>query len=203
LSPEQLAELEQLKTGGEPALATVFSSYRPALERMVHFRMDRRVYGRVDPTDILQESWIEIQRRLPEFLLEPKVSFFVWARQIAWQTLIGHHRQHLGAQKRDAGREVSMNCNSVTSSSIVVSLIGNMTSPSQGAIRDERSRLLRDALDKMDEMDREVLALRHFEHLSNQEVADVLGLKKTAASNRYMRALQRLKEIMEQVLPQE
>ena len=94
---------------------------------------------------------------------------------------VEYHRQHLGAQKRDAGREVSMNCNSVTSSSIVVSLIGNMTSPRQGAIRDERSRLLRDALDKMDEMDREVLALRHFEHLSNQEVADVLGLKSSSA----------------------
>lgn len=166
--------------------------------------MDRRVFGRVDPADILQEAYIEIQRRLPEFLADPQVPLFVWARQLTWQTLMLHHRQHLGVKKRDAGREVSMRSGMTmgTSASLASRLVGDVTSPSQGMMREERADILRTALDQMDELDREVLALRHFEQLGNQEVADVLGLKPTAASNRYVRALKRLKVIMEEVLPE-
>lgn len=171
---------------------------------MVEFRLDRRLYGRVDATDILQEAYIEIARRLDGFLDDPQVSFFIWARQITWQTLLMAHRTHLGVQKRDARQEVALNAvawTQGTAVSLASRLAGDVTSPSQGAIRDERAMKLRSALDSMDPMDREVLALRHFEQLSNKEVSEVLKIQKTAASNRYVRALKRLKEIMDDVMP--
>ena len=195
-------EIALLRSGGERAVADLFSKYRLQLERMVDFRLDRRLYGRVDSGDILQEAYLEIARRIGDYLKQPRVSFFVWARQITWQTLLSTHRLNLGVQKRDAAQEVALNWSprdNGTSLSLASKLAGNMTSPSQAAIRDERAAKLRKALDAMDEMDREVLALRHFEHLTNKEVAEVLGIQKTAASNRYVRALERLREILDEV----
>ena len=195
-------EIALLRSGGERAVADLFSKYRLQLERMVDFRLDRRLYGRVDSGDILQEAYLEIARRIGDYLKQPRVSFFVWARQITWQTLLSTHRLNLGVQKRDAAQEVALNWSprdNGTSLSLASKLAGNMTSPSQAAIRDERAAKLRKALDAMDEMDREVLALWHFEHLTNKEVAEVLGIQKTAASNRYVRALERLREILDEV----
>ena len=198
-------EIERLRDGGSQAVADLYSQYRPQLERMVDFRMDRRLYGRVDAGDILQDSYIEISRRVDSFLEDPVVSFFVWARQITWQTLMMSHRTHLGVQKRDARQEVQLHGVGIgqgTSVSLASRLVGDVTSPSQGAMRDEQTQQLREALDSMDAIDREVLALRHFEQLSNKEVAEVLSLGKTAASNRYVRALERLKVIMDETFGQ-
>ena len=199
--PEFLEEITALREGGSQAVADLYSTYRPQLERMVDFRMDRRLLGRVDAGDILQDSYMEIARRIDSFLEDPSVSFFVWARQITWQTLMMAHRSHLGAQKRDARQEVQLHgvgFGEGTSVSLASRLIGDVTSPSERAIRDEQTERLRQALDSMDSIDREVLALRHFEQLSNREVAEVLNLGKTAASNRYVRALERLKKIMDE-----
>ncbi len=200
IEPEQREELQLLSEGGEQAVADLFSKYRDPLLRMVDFRLDRRLYGRVDSVDVLQEAYLEVARRISDYLDQPAVPFFIWARQITWQTLLMTHRRHLGAQRRNAEQEVSLNQGgqvNATSISLAAHLVAHLTSPSQAAIREERLAQLRQALDSMDEIDREVLALRHFEHLSNNEVAHVLGLQKTAASNRYVRALKRLKEILE------
>jgi RNA polymerase sigma-70 factor (ECF subfamily) len=165
---------------------------------MVRFRLDRRLYGRVDTADVLQDVWLETSRRIEDYTSNPAVPFFVWVRQLAYQIIIDLHRRHLGAQKRNVSQEVSIgksNCD--TSVSIAAQLAGNLTSPSNVAMRGERLARLREALDGMDEVDREVLALRHFEELGNNEVADILGIQKTAASNRYVRDLKRLKQVLE------
>lgn len=193
-------ELELLTSGDNDKLAEVFSTYEERLQRVVRFRLDRRLYGRVDTTDVLQDVWMEATRRITDYTSHPAVPFFIWLRQIAWQIIIDLHRRHLGAQKRNVSQEVSLAKSGVdTTISIAAQLVGNLTSPSQAFIREERLTRLREALDRMDEIDREVLALRHFEELSNNEVAEVLGLQKTAASNRYVRALKRLKTILEDV----
>lgn len=191
-------ELEILKSGDADAIAEVFSRHRDKLQRMVRFRLDRRLYGRIDTADVLQDVWLETSRRIEDYNSNPAVPFFVWVRQIAYQIIIDLHRRHLGAQKRNVSQEVSIaksNCD--TSVSIAAQLAGNLTSPSNVAMRGERLARLREALDSMDEIDREVLALRHFEELSNNEVAEILGIQKTAASNRYVRALKRLKQVLE------
>ena len=194
-------EFELLRSGGSDQFAEVFAHYEDRLQRMIRFRLDRRLYGRVDSADVLQEVWLDASKRVTEYVANPAVPVFIWLRQIAWQTIIDLHRRHLGAQKRSVVNEVALGGGSNqedTSLSMAARLAGNLTSPSQAAMRDERMQQLREALEEMDEIDREVLALRHFEELGNNEVAEILGLQKTAASNRYVRALKRLKEVLEQ-----
>ena len=190
-------DLEQLMTGGEQAVADLLTQYRERLERMLDFRLNPRLRSRVDPADVLQEAYIEIARRIGDYLARPEVSFYVWARQITLQTLIGVQRRHFG-QKRDAHQEVELpeNSSDATSYSLAQALCAQNTTPSRAALRAEEIEQLHSALATMDQTDQEVLAMRHFEHLSNQEVAEALGLSTTAASNRYVRAMTRLAEIL-------
>ena len=125
--------------------------------------------------------------------------FFLWLRFLAGQRLVDENRKHLGAAARDAGREISLYHGALpetSSAALAAHLLGRLTVPSQAAIRAERKIRLQEALNSLDPIDREVLALRHFEELSNTEAAAVLGLDKSAASKRYARALIRLKEIL-------
>ena len=194
--------LEQLAGGQENALAELFSLHRDRLWRMVNFRLDRRMYGRVDPDDVLQESYLDAANRISHYLKNPEITFFVWLRQIATQTLIDIHRRHIGAQMRDATREVAMHgvgLPQATSLSLAAHLLGHLTSPSQAALRAEASVLLERGLASMDSIDQEVLALRHFEELTNSEVSEVLGIQQKAASIRYVRAISRLKKVLEQM----
>ncbi len=190
-----------LKEGGQPALASLFSTYRARLERIVSFRLDPRIRGRVDAADILQEAFLEVSMRLQSFLDSTDVSFFVWLRQQTLQTLIDAHRREF-RQKRDVNREIhfaSTGTSDGTSVSIAQFLIGQLTSPSQVAVKAEEMQWLQEALNSMHELDREVLALRHFEQLGNNQVAEILGLTPTAASNRYLRAAARLSEILQRL----
>ena len=125
--------------------------------------------------------------------------FFLWLRLVVGQRLVDEHRKHLGAAARDAGREISLYRGALpetTSAALAAQLLGRLTAPSQAAIRAERKIHLQEALNSLDPIDREVLALRHFEELSNGEAAAVLGLDKSAASKRYARALIRLKDVL-------
>lgn len=191
--------LERARDGDEQALAELFGRYRERLRRMVRLRLDRRLLGRVDPSDVLQETYLDISKRAGEYFDGPQMPFFLWLRLMTGQRLTALHRQHLGAKMRDAGREISLHRGGLpqaTSFSLAAQLLGQFTSASQVAMRAEMQIRLQEALNSMDPMDREVLALRHFEELSNGETAEVLGIKKSAASNRYIRAFRRLKEIL-------
>jgi RNA polymerase sigma-70 factor (ECF subfamily) len=198
--PDSSDELLRRAGAGDPhALAELFARYRDRLRRMVRLRMDRRLRGRVDPSDVLQEAQVEILRRVGEYAADPRVPPFLWLRLITGQRLSALHRRHLGAQGRDAGQEIALHHGPMpqaTSVSLAEMLLGRLTSPTQAAQRAEVRVLLQEALNGMDPLDREVLTLRHFEELSNAEVARVLGLTGTAASNRYIRALERLREIL-------
>jgi len=189
--------INKLIAGGDAAVAELFSEFQPRLERMVEFRLDRRLRGRVDSLDIIQEAYIEIARRISDYTSNPTVAFYVWVRQITWQTLVSVHRRHLG-QKRHPGMEVRLNRKNPneTAFSIAEALVGQLTSPSGAARRQEDYDQLREALSTMDDTDREVLALRHFEQLGNNEVADILEISRTAASNRYVRAIKRLGDVL-------
>lgn len=193
-------ELIQRVVGGdEDALADLFSRHHDRLWRMVNFRMDPRLHGRVDADDVLQEAWLSVVQRIDHFLSDASRSIFVWFRLITSQTMVDIHRRHLGTQKRNAAMEFSINkgwSSESTSFSLSFHLLGHLTSPTQAALREELSQQLKTALSSMHEIDREVLALRHFEQLSNRETAQILGISDQAASDRYMRALGRLKGVL-------
>ena len=195
---DQAPEIVQLGQAGEQALADALSFHAPRLLRIVELRIDPRLAGRVDAADVLQETFLEARKRLARYLEELRVSLFIWLRGVTLDTLIHVHRRHL-AQMRDAGREVPLQTGAApqaSSLSMARWLIADLTSPSQAAIRDETARRIEQVLDALDDVDREVLILRHFEQLSNDEVASVVGVKKAAASRRYMRALARFREAL-------
>jgi len=189
----------QATSGDETALAELFSLYKTQLRRMIAFRMDGRLKGRVDPSDILQEAYFDLAQRLPEFG-QKEMSFFVWLRLVAKERLLKVHRQHIETQKRDARREVALpQDNATTSLSLAAQLLGRFTSVVDKAIRAERSARLHAVLDSMDQNDREIIALRVFEGLTNGETAEVLGLTKQAASKRFLRAICRIREELKEL----
>ena len=191
-------EKKILVEGGQNALADLLALHQEKLERIVAFRLAPYLRSRVDPADVLQEAYFEISRRINEFLDGSPVSFFVWIRQKTIQTLIDIHRNHT-REKRDAQRELSLASSpygQTTSISIARLLLDDITSPSQAAVREEEIQQLQSALESMNETDREVIAMRHFEHLNNLQVAEVLDISPTAASNRYVRAAAKLSEIL-------
>ncbi len=170
---------------------------------MVQLRLDRRLQGRIDPSDVIQEAFLDASRRLTEFAVNPAMPPFVWLRLLTAQRLVTLHRVHLGVKGRDASREVSLHSGplpSADSRSLAAQLLGRLTSPSRALMRAEIQIKIQDALNAMDPIDHEILALRHFEELTNTETAAVLGLHKAAASNRYVRALRRLKETLAPIL---
>jgi RNA polymerase sigma-70 factor (ECF subfamily) len=192
----------RLRSGDAEALAELFSHERERLWRVIQFRMAEALRGRLEPDDVLQESFLAASQRLRHYAESPATSPFIWLRMIVNQTLIDLHRQHLGAQKRDAAREVSLDAPryvEATSASVAIQLVGTFTSPSGAAARADVHCLVQTAIEQMDPIDREVLALRHFEELTNGEVAETLGIEQKAASIRYIRALRRLKEILARV----
>jgi RNA polymerase sigma-70 factor, ECF subfamily len=196
--------LRRARAGDEAALAALFAGYREQLRRMVHLRLDRRLTGRVDASDIIQDTYLEVRRRFAEYVEDEDraLPFLLWLRLVTGQKLTDLHRHHLGTQMRDAGMEVSLHRGSMphaSSVSLAAQLLGKLTSASRAAIRAEHRLIVQEALNTMDPIDREVLVLRHFEHLSNDEVALVLDLSKSDASQRYIRALKRIKDILAKI----
>jgi RNA polymerase sigma-70 factor (ECF subfamily) len=194
--------LRRAAAGDETALAALWERHRARLRRMVRLRLDRRLQGRVDPSDILQEAYLDLTARLSDYARERPMPAYLWLRLVAGQRLMQIHRQHLGAAMRDAGREVSLYRGALpqaSSASLAARMLGRLTTASQAAVRAERRVQLQEILNGMDPVDREILALRHFEGLSNGESAQVLGLSKTAANNRYIRALGRLRDLLGRV----
>ncbi len=192
----------RLKDGDADALAELFSRHRERLARGIRFRLHPALQRRVDVEDILQEVYLRASQRIATFAGFSTQSFFVWVRMIAAQALIDLHRRHLGAQARDAAREVhglGGHKPLATSTSMAFELAADRTSPSQAAIRKEMAEQIERAIESMDPIDREIMALRHLEELSNSEVAEVLGIQEKAASIRYVRALARLKKILERL----
>ena len=182
--------------------AALFAAHRDRLKRMVHLRLSRRLAGRVDDSDVLQEAFIEAARQLPEYARNPKLPLFLWLRHLTGLKLAEVHRRHLGTQLRDADREVTLHRGGLPladSVSLAAQLLGTLTTPSQAAIKAETRLLVQEALNSMDPIDREVLALKHFEQLSTSEIAEVLGLSKAGAGSRYLRAIKRLRAILEQI----
>jgi RNA polymerase sigma-70 factor (ECF subfamily) len=186
-------------TGDSASLGLLLQRHEDRLRRMVAFRMDPRLQGRVDPSDVIQEVSLTAARSLSDYLGLPAMPFFLWLRGVAGNKLLELHRHHLGTPMRDARREVSLYRASMpeaTSAALAAQLMGRFSRPSEVAIRAEVKIRLQDALNQMDPLDREVLALRHFEHLTNAEAAEVMGIKEAAAGKRYLRALERLRDIL-------
>jgi RNA polymerase sigma-70 factor, ECF subfamily len=191
--------LQQAARGTGADLGPLLERHRKRLRRMVALRLDPRLQGQIDASDVIQDAFLEVSVRFADYMRQPTMPFFLWLRFLTGQKLLALRRHHLGAQMRDIDREISLFRGSLpaaSSAALAAQLVGCGTGPSEAAIRAERKIRLQEALNSMDPLDREVLALRHFEQLNNTEAAQVLGLQESAASKRYIRALKKLKDIL-------
>jgi RNA polymerase sigma-70 factor (ECF subfamily) len=196
----EAALVDRARGGDRQALGDLLERHQDRLLRLVGFRLDRRLQGRVDPSDVLQEAFIEATRRHSELPPQDEDALFLWLRFLLLQKLAEVHRRHLGVQARDASREVSLydpGESTVPSAVLAGQLLGKLTSPSQALMRAELRYRLEQVLNAMNSLDREIIALRHFEQLSNAEAAKVLGISDSAASTRYVRAIRRLRQTWE------
>lgn len=202
-APEIADLLDRAAQGDQHARNRLFERFRERLKRMVRLRMNPRLRSRLDESDVLQESFLELSRRLDDYLADPRVPFFLWMRHMTLVKLTELHRHHFGTRRRDASREISLQAGATVAASSVAlaeQLLGRLTSPSQAAVKAEMRLRLQEALTGMDEVDREILALRHFEQLSNEETSQVLGLPKSTTSDRHLRAIKKLRRILQEPL---
>jgi RNA polymerase sigma-70 factor, ECF subfamily len=196
---ETVRLLERLRAGDRQALADLFQRHRDRLRRMVELRMDARLQGRIDASDVLQDGFLDLSKRVEGYLSDPRLPVFLWLRLVVSDRLAMIHRRHLGTGMRDAGREVSLYRDPLpqaSSAALASMLLGRLTSPSNAAIRAEQILQVQEAVNSLDRLDREVVALRHFEQLSRAETAVVLGITEEAGAKRYIRALKKLKTIL-------
>ncbi|MEP3480493.1 MAG: sigma-70 family RNA polymerase sigma factor [Fuerstiella sp.] len=194
--------IQQLHAGNSAALAALIELYQPRLKRIIRFRLDHRLAGRISEADVIQEAYLNADKRIQHFIDQQEYPFFVWLRLIVNQTMVDLQRQHLHAQIRDVRKEISLErpgASAHTSLAMAAQLVAKVTSASKAFSRVERMATVEQALNHMEEIDREVIALRHFEELSNSEVAKVLGIDEQASSKRYVRAMKRMKVVLKNI----
>jgi RNA polymerase sigma-70 factor (ECF subfamily) len=185
--------------GNGDAVNGLMERHRESLRRMVSMRLDRALAGRVDASDVVQDVLIEAHRRLKDYLRDPKMPFHLWLRQLAKDRMIDMHRRHRVAQRRSVDREkplASPEFGDRSSMDLAAQLEDAELTPAAENIRRELEHRFRVALDELGEDDREIILMRHFEHLGNSESAEALGISPPAAGMRYLRALRKLRAIL-------
>jgi RNA polymerase sigma-70 factor (ECF subfamily) len=160
---------------------------------MVNLHLDARLAARLDASDVVQETFLDAQKLLPAYLKDPRLAFYVWLRVLTLDRLGKIHRQHLGAQCRTVEREASLPVDA--SATLANQIAADGPTPSQPMQEDERCARVQRVLRQLSTEDREIILMRHFEEMTNGEVAQVMGLTDSAATMRYGRALLRLKAL--------
>ncbi len=187
------------RQGDADAVNRLLDRHREALRRMIQLRLDRKISRRVDASDIVQDVLIEANRRLDAYLENPAMPFHLWLRQMAKDRMIDAHRRHRGAARRSMDREQPLEVGArfdQSSLDLAAQLVDREPTPASEATWRELERRFHAAAEQLDEQDREVVLMRHFEQLSNAEVATALDLSPQAASMRYLRAMRRLRELL-------
>jgi RNA polymerase sigma-70 factor, ECF subfamily len=193
---ESSSDIERLRDRGVAELAEQFSKARAQIRKMIDMRLDRKLLGRIDASDVVQEAFIEASRRLPEYLDAPKVSPYMWLRQIGRQVLAVHYREHVGTAGRTVHREAEPGkCPIVNSESVAGQMAASVASPHSVIAKAELLQKILILIESMAPEDREVLSLKQFEQLTFQEVALELNVSMEAAKKRYQRAVIRLGQI--------
>ncbi len=192
--------LDQARQGDEGAINALIDRHRNALRHLVRMRLDRKIQRRVDVSDVVQDVLIEANRRLKTYLENPAMPFHLWIRHIARDRIIDAHRRHRGSAKRSVDREQPMVIpGGFDQSSIILAaqLVDGEKTPAARIMEKELAQRVEQAIAELDDLDAEVIVMRHYEQLTNQEIAQALELTEPAASMRYIRAVRRLRELMQ------
>ncbi len=198
-APDTDELLQQASQGGASARGQLLERHRERLLKMVAWRLDRRLAARVDPSDVVQEVLVEADRKLDRYLSERPLPFLAWLRQLACDRMAALHRRHVCAQRRSVRREEPgvLALPDESAAELAGRLVDSATSPTQHVVREEMRQRVRQALERLSERDREVLTLRHLEELSVADTAGVLGISEGTAKVRHLRALERLRTLLD------
>jgi RNA polymerase sigma-70 factor (ECF subfamily) len=187
------------KQGDADAVNSLMDRHRDSLRRMVQMRLDHKVQRRVDVSDVVQDVLVEANRRLQDYIANPIMPFHLWLRQIAQDRIIDAHRRHRGSAKRSVDREQPLlvaGADDHSTLQLVAQLCDPQMTPAAAATQAEMVRAVERAITQLPDQDCEIIIMRHFEQLSNQEIAQALELTEPAASMRYLRAIKRLKVML-------
>lgn len=185
------------KDGNNDAVERLLDRHRDSLRRMIGMRLDKKITRRVDVSDVVQDVLVEANRRLQDYLANPVMAFHLWIRQIAKDRIIDAHRRHRVSAKRSIDREQPLVAQGAVDRS-TIELAGQLCdpelTPAAAATQHEMALHVQGAIELLDDRDREIILMRHYEQLTNQEIAESLSLTEPAASMRYLRALKRLRK---------
>lgn len=193
--------LASAKGGDASAINHLLEEHRRPVQRLVEMRLDRKVQRRVDVSDVVQEVMVEASRRLQKYLENPEMAFHLWLRQIAWDHIIDTYRRHRVSAKRNMDREQPMFApagGDRSTMELAVQLCDPGITPAAAATQREISRRVESSIEQLGDQDREIITMRHYEHLTNLEIAEALGLNPPAASMRYLRAVRRLRQLLDE-----
>ena len=191
--------LAEVQKGDRAAVNRLLERHRTSLRKMIQLRLDNRIAQRVDASDVVQDVLLEANSRLKDYLSDPRIPFHLWLRQLAQDRMIDMHRRHRGAQRRSLDREQSLESPQFADRSgfdLMGQLADHELTPAAASIRKELETRFRAALEQLEEEDREIVLMRHFEQLGNSEVAEALGLSAAAAGMRHLRALRKLRAVL-------
>ena len=192
--------LSDARAGDADAVNKLLERHRGPIRRLVEMRLDRKVQRRVDVSDVVQDVMIEANGRLEKYLDDPAMAFHLWLRQIAWDRIIDTYRRHRVSAKRNMDREQPMTASGPADQStmeLAIQLCDPAMTPAAAATQREIAEKVESVIELLGDQDREIILMRHYEHLTNLEIAEVLGLNPPAASMRYLRAVRRLRELLE------
>jgi RNA polymerase sigma-70 factor (ECF subfamily) len=197
-SPDSEELLRRADRGDAEARDELLRRHRDHLRKMIAWRLDRRLAPRVDPSDVVQEVLLEASRKMDRYLRERPLPFFPWLRSLAGEHLATLHRRHVRARKRSILREEPgiLDLPDESAAELAARLATSSTSPTQRALKHELRERVRQALGQLSERDREVLVLRNLEQLSVADTAEVLGISAGAVKVRHLRALERLRALI-------
>lgn len=187
------------KEGDDDCVNRLIERHRAAVLRMVQMRLDQKIRRRVDVSDVVQDVMIDASRRLQEYIANPVMPFHLWLRHIAKDRIIDAHRRHRGSQKRSVDREEGLavpGADDHSTMDLAAHLCDGELTPAAAATQREMAQRVEAAITELGEQDGEIIIMRHYEQLSNQEVSQALGLSEPAASMRYLRAVRRLREML-------
>ncbi|ADB18698.1 RNA polymerase, sigma-24 subunit, ECF subfamily [Pirellula staleyi DSM 6068] len=191
--------LDGVKQGDADAVNRLMERHRDSLRRLVQMRLDQKIQRRVDVSDVVQDVLVEANRRIKDYLNNPVMSFHLWLRQIAKDRIIDAHRRHRGSAKRSVDRERPIQVpagDDRSTMELAAQICDRQLTPAAAATQHEMAQVVEQAIAKLGDQDCEIIVMRHYEQLSNQEIAQALGLSEPAASMRYLRAVRRLREMM-------
>jgi RNA polymerase sigma-70 factor (ECF subfamily) len=191
--------LAQARAGDVPVLGRLLESYRSYLLVLARVQIGRRLQGKVDPADLVQEAFLGAFRDFHQLRGTTEKELIGWLRQILASLLANLVRHYQGTQRRDIRLERQLTVElDQSSQALDRGLVAAQSTPSQQAMRREQSVLLADALGRLPEEWRDLLILRHLEGLTFPEVAQRMGRSVDSVKKRWPQALARLRQLLEE-----